>query len=76
VGLEWGCISPVALPDDFQALCLSYGFAVADEATRRFELPELPEVIFYAMLLNEAERLGVLYGRTIHVMESALLELR
>jgi len=28
------------------------------------------------MLLNEAERLGVLHGRTLRIMESALIELR
>ncbi|KAJ8441786.1 hypothetical protein Cgig2_009032 [Carnegiea gigantea] len=67
---------PLPLPNDFQALCLSYELAVADDAARHFELPELPQVIFYAMLLNEAERLGVLYGRTLHIMESALTELR
>ena len=48
---------------------------MAEEAARRFELPELPQVIFYAMLLNEAERLGVLYGQMLRVMESALTEL-
>jgi len=28
------------------------------------------------MLLNEAERLGVLYGRTLRIMESAITKLR
>ena len=43
---------------------------------QRFELPELPQVIFYATLLNKAERLGVLPGRTLCIMESGLIELR
>jgi len=61
---------------DFQALCPSYELAVAEEAAGRFELSEPPQVIFYPMLLNEVERLGVLHGRTLRVMESALTELR
>ncbi|KAJ8444874.1 hypothetical protein Cgig2_029805 [Carnegiea gigantea] len=77
---EWGrhgvAFPPSPLSNDFQALCLSYEFAVAEEAARRFGLPKLPQVNFYAMLLNKAERLGVLYGRTLRVMDSALTELR
>ncbi|KAJ8442696.1 LOW QUALITY PROTEIN: hypothetical protein Cgig2_001789 [Carnegiea gigantea] len=64
------------LPRDFQALCPSYELAVVEEAAERFELPELHQVIFYAMLLNEADRLGVLHGRALRTLESnrALLE--
>jgi len=62
---------PLALPNDFQALCPSYEFAVAKETAQRFEL----SVIFYAMLLNEVERLGVLYRRTLRIIESTLTEL-
>ncbi|KAJ8447165.1 hypothetical protein Cgig2_022894 [Carnegiea gigantea] len=67
---------PFPLPNDFQALCPSYDLAVVEDAAQRFKLPKLPQVIFYAMLLNEAERLGVLHGRTLRRMESALIELR
>ncbi|KAJ8425916.1 hypothetical protein Cgig2_033857 [Carnegiea gigantea] len=66
---------PSPLPKDFQGLCPSYELAMAEEAAGRFELPKLAQVIFYAMLLNEAERLGVLHGRTLWAMESALAEL-
>ncbi|KAJ8441484.1 hypothetical protein Cgig2_011161 [Carnegiea gigantea] len=66
---------PSPLPKDFQALCSSYELAMAEEATRRFKLPELPQLIFYAMLLNEAERLGVFHGQMLRIMESALTEL-
>jgi len=62
---EWNrrgvAFSSSPLPKAFQALCPSYELAVAEETARRFELPELPWVIFYAMLLNETERLGVLH---------------
>ncbi|KAJ8444871.1 LOW QUALITY PROTEIN: hypothetical protein Cgig2_029802 [Carnegiea gigantea] len=74
---EWGrhgvAFPPSPLLNDFQAF---YELAVAEEAARRFGPPKLPRVNFYAMLLNEAERLGVLYGRTLRVIDSALTELR
>ncbi|KAJ8426754.1 hypothetical protein Cgig2_029423 [Carnegiea gigantea] len=40
---------PSPLPKDFQALCPSFELAVAEKATEYYELPELPQVIFYAM---------------------------
>ncbi|KAJ8424397.1 hypothetical protein Cgig2_006319 [Carnegiea gigantea] len=61
---------------DGSALCPSFELAVAKEAAQCFQLPELPQVIFYAMFLSEAERLGVLHGQTLHKMVSALTELR
>ncbi|KAJ8449202.1 hypothetical protein Cgig2_027204 [Carnegiea gigantea] len=67
---------PLPLLKDFQALCPSFELAVAEEAAEYYELPELPQVIFYAMLLNEAERLGVLQGRALRSLESARIELR
>jgi len=48
---------------------------VTEEAAEYYELPELPQVIFYAMLLNEVERFGVLQGRPLQSLESALIEL-
>ncbi|KAJ8419943.1 LOW QUALITY PROTEIN: hypothetical protein Cgig2_020753 [Carnegiea gigantea] len=62
--------------DRRRALCLSYELAVVEEAALCFEVPKLTQVIFYAMLLNEAERLGVLHGQTLHIMELALIGLR
>ncbi|KAJ8438368.1 LOW QUALITY PROTEIN: hypothetical protein Cgig2_027353 [Carnegiea gigantea] len=47
------------------ALCLSFELVVHREAAEYYELPELPQVIFNAMLLNESEKLGVLQGRVI-----------
>jgi len=56
---EWdrhGVAFPLSpLLKDFQALCPSYELAIAEEATECFKLRELPQVIFYAMLLNYAE---------------------
>ncbi|KAJ8442131.1 LOW QUALITY PROTEIN: hypothetical protein Cgig2_011321 [Carnegiea gigantea] len=67
---------PSPLPKDFQALCPSYELVVEEEAAEDYELPDLSQVIFYAMLLNEAERLGVLHGRALRTLESAFTELR
>ncbi|KAJ8437666.1 hypothetical protein Cgig2_028604 [Carnegiea gigantea] len=76
---EWdrrGVAFPLSpLSKDFQALCPSYELVVAEEAAEHFELLELPQVIFYAMLLNKAERLGVLHARALRTLESALIEL-
>ena len=56
---------PSPLPKDFQALCPIYELTVAEEAVGHFKLPELPQVIFYAILLIEAMKLRVLHGRTL-----------
>jgi len=40
-----------------------------------FLLPEIPEVVFYAMLLNDVVKMGVLCGGMIDIMESTLVEL-
>jgi len=39
---HWVAFPPLPLPNDFQALCLSYELAVVDEAAQRFQLLELP----------------------------------
>ncbi|KAJ8430629.1 LOW QUALITY PROTEIN: hypothetical protein Cgig2_008309 [Carnegiea gigantea] len=64
------------LPKDFQALCQSFELAVAEEAVEYYEFPELPQVIFYVMPLNEAKRLGVLQGQALRSLELALIKLR
>ncbi|KAJ8427204.1 LOW QUALITY PROTEIN: hypothetical protein Cgig2_004363 [Carnegiea gigantea] len=44
-------------------------------AAAHYELPELLYAIFCAMLLNEAEKLGVLHGPRLRSLEMALTEL-
>ncbi|KAJ8445935.1 LOW QUALITY PROTEIN: hypothetical protein Cgig2_009864 [Carnegiea gigantea] len=44
-------------------------------AAEHYELPELPHVIFYAMLLNEVEKLGVPHGPRLRSVEVALTKL-
>ncbi|KAJ8419987.1 hypothetical protein Cgig2_025350 [Carnegiea gigantea] len=41
-------------------------------AAAYYELLELPQAIFYAMLLNEAEKMGVLHGPRLWSLEVAL----
>ncbi|KAJ8448595.1 hypothetical protein Cgig2_010482 [Carnegiea gigantea] len=70
---EWDrhgvAFSLLLLPNDFQPC------ARAMNVLWPRKLLELPQVIFYGMLLNEAKRLGVLHGRTLRIMESAIAEL-
>ncbi|KAJ8421645.1 hypothetical protein Cgig2_019218 [Carnegiea gigantea] len=54
---------PSPLPKDFQTLCPGFELAMAEQAAEYYELSELPQLIFYAMLLSEVERLGVLQGQ-------------
>ncbi|KAJ8422319.1 hypothetical protein Cgig2_027688 [Carnegiea gigantea] len=65
---------PLLLPYDYKDLCPDFNLAAAEEAAQDFLLPEIPEVVFYAMLLNDAVKIGVLCGGMIDIMESALVE--
>jgi len=49
---------------------------VAEQAAKHYELPKLAQVIFYAMLLNKVEKLGVLHGPRLRSLEVALTKLR
>ncbi|KAJ8437497.1 hypothetical protein Cgig2_007474 [Carnegiea gigantea] len=77
---KWYCrevvFSPKPLSYDYEELCLNFDFVVAEEHAQIYELPILPQVVFLAMLLNDAVNLGVLSGRMIAVMESVLTELQ
>ena len=68
---SWDCLGkafpPSSLPKDFRTLCPDFDLAVAEQAAEYYELPELPQVIFYAMLLNEAEKLDMLHLSLIHI---------
>jgi len=67
---------PSPFPKDFRSLCLGFDLAMAEQAAAYYELPELPQAIFYAMLLNEAEKLGALHGPRLQSLKVALTELR
>jgi len=67
---------PCPLPEDFHALCPRFSLSETEVAAADFELPELVHVTFYAMLLNEAVELGVVYNFTAESMKSSLIGLR
>ncbi|KAJ8436697.1 hypothetical protein Cgig2_027218 [Carnegiea gigantea] len=52
---------PRPLPEDFHILCPRFSLFEAKGAVAGFELPEIVQATFYAMLLNEAVELGVAF---------------
>ena len=67
---------PEPLPYDYRELCPDSDLAMAEEYAQDYEVPELPQVVFIAMLLSDAVKLGVLSGWMNLVMESTLKELQ
>jgi len=67
---------PLPLPSDYKDLCTGFDLAMAKQYAQDYDLDETSQVVFLAMLLNDAVKLGVLYGWLIGIMESALKELR
>ena len=55
---EWYCrevaFPPLPLPSDYEDLCPGFDLAMAEEYARDYNLPEMPQVVFLAMLLNDA----------------------
>ncbi|KAJ8430132.1 hypothetical protein Cgig2_011076 [Carnegiea gigantea] len=47
------------LLEDYRELCPCFTLSEAEEAARDFNLPEMIQVTFYAMLLNDAVELGI-----------------
>ena len=76
MGPSGKAFSPLSLPKDFRTLCPDFDLAVAERATEFDELLELPQVIFHAMLLNKAGKLGVLHGPRLRSLEVALTDMR
>ena len=57
---------PRPLPKDYHVLCLRFSLPKAQGAAADFKLPEMVQVTFYTMLLNDAVELGCgaqFYGR-------------
>ncbi|KAJ8423866.1 hypothetical protein Cgig2_033790 [Carnegiea gigantea] len=67
---------PHPLPEDFHALCPHFSLPEAEGAAADFELPEMVQATFYAMLLNEAVELGVVHSFMAEGLKSALVGLR
>jgi len=68
--------SPLPLLYDYKDLCLDFDLATTEETIWDFYLPEIPQVVFFAMVLNDAVKIGVLHRWMITIIESALKELR
>ncbi|KAJ8435059.1 LOW QUALITY PROTEIN: hypothetical protein Cgig2_015564 [Carnegiea gigantea] len=63
------------LSSHYEDLCLDFNLAAAEEAARDFDLLEISQLVFLAMLLNDAVKLGILRRWIIGIMELALKEL-
>ncbi|KAJ8422953.1 LOW QUALITY PROTEIN: hypothetical protein Cgig2_031575 [Carnegiea gigantea] len=67
----WGALcSPRLLPEDFHVLCPRFSLAEAGGVTAEFEILEIVQATFYAMLLNEAFALGMAQEYTAESMKS------
>jgi len=60
---------PLQLPPDYKELCLDFVLVEAEEYTQNYEVPELPQVVFFIMLLNGALKLGILHGKELALKE-------
>ncbi|KAJ8421649.1 hypothetical protein Cgig2_019222 [Carnegiea gigantea] len=67
---------PRPLPKDFHVLCPCFSLFEAEGATADFELTEIVQATFYAMLLNKAVEMGVAHDFTAESMKSPLIGLR
>ncbi|KAJ8444450.1 hypothetical protein Cgig2_005972 [Carnegiea gigantea] len=67
---------PRPLPEDFHVLCPCFSLDEAEGAAAEFELPKIVQATFYAMLLNEAVKLGVAHEYMADSMKSSLVGLR
>jgi len=67
---------PRPLPEDYHVLCPRFSLHKTEGAAADFELPEMVQVTFYAMLLNEAVELHVVHDFMAKGLRLALVGLR
>jgi len=67
---------PRPLPKDFNVLCPCFSLAEAEAAAAESELPEIIQVTFFAMLLNDMLELAALHEYTAQKIRSFLVGLR
>ncbi|KAJ8428675.1 hypothetical protein Cgig2_006349 [Carnegiea gigantea] len=67
---------PRPLPEDYHDLCPRFLLPEAEGAALDFELPEMVQAAFYAMLLNDAIELGVVRDFIADDLKSTLVGLR
>ncbi|KAJ8425255.1 hypothetical protein Cgig2_015862 [Carnegiea gigantea] len=56
---ESSALCPNPLPKDYHGLCLGFDLGVATQYAHNFNIPEMVQAIFYAMVLNDAVELGL-----------------
>ncbi|KAJ8425728.1 hypothetical protein Cgig2_001027 [Carnegiea gigantea] len=76
LALEGRFASASPLSRRFSRLMPRFLLSKAEGAAADFELPEIVQVTFYAMLLNEVVELGVAYDFTAKSLKSSLVGLR
>ena len=67
---------PCPLPEDYRDLCLGFTLPDAEEAACDFDIPEIIQATFYAILLNNAVELSVVSRDMIGDLKSTLKGLR
>ncbi|KAJ8437466.1 hypothetical protein Cgig2_012906 [Carnegiea gigantea] len=63
---------PLPLSSDYEDLCLDFGLAVAEEYTRDYSLPKIPQATFFAMVVNKAVELSVVSRDIARALKSTL----
>ncbi|KAJ8421742.1 hypothetical protein Cgig2_022425 [Carnegiea gigantea] len=54
---------PRPLPSDYEEPCPGFVLVEVEECARDYKVPQLPLVVFLAMLLNDAVKLSILYRK-------------
>ncbi|KAJ8438991.1 LOW QUALITY PROTEIN: hypothetical protein Cgig2_012987 [Carnegiea gigantea] len=60
------------LPEDYQELCPHFTLSEVEEAARDFDLSEMVQATFYAMLLNDVVELGIARGFIATYLKASL----
>ncbi|KAJ8439002.1 hypothetical protein Cgig2_012998 [Carnegiea gigantea] len=63
-------------PVDYQDLCSNFILSDAKVTALDFLLPEIVQVVFYTMVINDALELGVLSRDLAELLKSALVDLQ
>jgi len=67
---------PRPLPKDHWDLCLSFTLTDAEEAAHDFDIPEIVQATFYAMVVNDVVELSVVSRDIARALKSTLKGLR
>jgi len=65
-----------ALPKDYRGLCPSFTLPDVEEAVRDFDIPEIIQATFYAMVVNNAVELSIVNRDMAGALRSTLKGLR